>query len=603
MKKVYLSYIGDLLKITFDYNPRVISALKSTLKGAYFDKDQSAWFVDKGQTRMLCRTFRQQEIYMSLSKEIQKEFNVNSMGYSLIEIKKKKEKLKNHPSNASDKKDFDVNILSFKEGMSPYPFQKAGIHYGIELGGRVLIADEMGLGKTIQGIGLASFYRKDWPLLIIAPSSLLYNWKKELLLFLDFISEDDIKIMDGSKDELNSLITICSYDYAQKREKDLINYLGVAGVLLVDESHNIKNNDSLRTKAIKNIGALSKRVALISGTPFLNTPKELYSQLYILDPYRWKNYYDFLNRYCDAFKTKIKNRTILDSSGASNLDELNQILIDNYMFRRKKAQVLSQLPSKKRFTKFISSDAQQSDESFIRELRDLCYEALEVSGGSVSSAKQHIIKNNSDYKGSIFEAYNETSQLKSDKIASMVSEYFNENEEDAEPLIVFAYHKEMMDKIESIVKEKHPSIDYIKIDGSTKKEDRFKMTETFQTEKSYKLAILSIEAASVGLTLTKSSLVWMAELPWTSGLALQAEDRAHRISQTKDVYIYYLIMENTIDSLIWKYIVQKSELSNKVLDGDTSETIGESEEEMNNADDLLTAFLLQIKKEKEKETV
>lgn len=594
MKKVNLEYVDNLLKITFDFHPRKIEIIKSTLNGAYFDKSASAWFASKDQTRKLCRAFRVQEVYMNLSKEIQDEFNVNSMGYSKKEIEKKREVLRGHPSNASDKEDFNVDLLSFNEGMNPYPFQKAGISYGIELNGRVLIADEMGLGKTIQGIGIASYYKKDWPLLIIAPSSLLYNWKKELLLFLDFISEDDIKIMDGSKDKLNSLITICSYDYAQKREKELIDYLGVAGVLIVDESHNIKNNDSLRTKAIKNIGSLSKRALLISGTPFLNTPKELYSQLYILDPYNWKDYYDFLNKYCDAFKTKIKNRTILDSNGASNLDELNKLLIDKYMFRRKKAQVLKQLPPKKRFTRFLSSDVEQSETSFINELKEMCLEALRVSNGSVPDAKKYIIQNNSNYKGSVFEAYNETSELKSDKIANMVSDYFDEQEDDAEPLIVFAYHKEMMSKIEEKIKKNHPNIDYIKIDGSTPKEERFKMTESFQNNDSFKLAILSIEAASVGLTLTKSSLVWMAELPWTSGLALQAEDRAHRISQTKDVYIYYLIMENTIDSLIWKYIVQKSEVSNKVLDGDTSEAISESENEMEGADDMLTAFLIQL---------
>ena len=602
MKKVKISYKDNFTKIVFDYNPRIVKIVGS-IPGSYFNKEGGAWFLPKEQTRNLCREFRKEEVYMLLSKEIQVEFGVNKYGFSKKEIEKKRNYMLNHPSAQTDAPDFDVSVLNLNEGLNPFPFQKAGIKYGIEKNGRVLIGDEMGLGKTIQAICIARYYQKNWPLLIVAPSSLLYNWKKEILTWLKGINEEDIKIMNKSSDVPSSIITISSYDYAYKNQDSLVEYLGLSGVLIVDESQNIMSNDSLRTKSIMHLSSLSKRVILISGTPFLNKPLELFTQLYCLDPVNFDDYYKFVYRYCDAFKTKIKNKTILNVSGASNLEELNNLLIDNYMVRRRKSQVLSQLPPKKRFTKYIQEPDTNINSEYTDNLRNICFNALANNNYNIQDAKLDIMENNKmEFKNSTFEAYNETAERKSEEISKMVSEYFTERSENSEPLIVFAYHDSVISAIEKRIKIEHPKMKYIKIDGKVDKEKRFEMVEEFQNNKEYGLAILSIKAASVGLTLTRSSTVWMTEIPWTSGLALQAEDRAHRISQTKDVYIYYLIMENTLDIVLWNLIVNKSDMLNKVLDGGLNNEIEESnEEEMSELEeaDLVTTMLIQCKKEKE----
>lgn len=139
----------------------------------------------------------------------------------------------------------------------------------------------MGLGKTLQGIGIAHHYRDEWPLLIICPSSVRMSWASEIVKWLE-IPPEDIGVILTSSQSVNNLINIISYDLAH-RMIDQIESREFK-VLVIDESHYLKSRAAKRTKAIDRLVSRASRVILLSGTPALSRPEELYSQIRCLKP-------------------------------------------------------------------------------------------------------------------------------------------------------------------------------------------------------------------------------------------------------------------------------------------------------------------------------
>ena len=154
-----------------------------------------------------------------------------------------------------------------------YDFQREGIIFGIQHEGQCLIADDMGLGKTIQAIAIAKWFRDDWPLIIVCPASLRYQWKESILRWID-ISEQDIFIVKNTKDIFPKVpITITSYDLmALMKSRFTVDMNRFYGMIIMDESHYIKTDISQRTATANLIAKSCKRVILLSGTPALSKP-------------------------------------------------------------------------------------------------------------------------------------------------------------------------------------------------------------------------------------------------------------------------------------------------------------------------------------------
>lgn len=112
---------------------------------------------------------------------------------------------------------------------------------------------------------------------------------------------------------------------------------------------------------------------------------------------------------------------------------------------------------------------------------------------------------------------------------------------------------------------RYKGVEFIRIDGRTPSKDRFNRVELFQTSSSCRVAILAITAAGVALTLTAASTVYFAELYWTPGSMIQAEDRAHRIGQMNSVNVSYILSDNTIDELLWPLIQNKFRILGSIL--------------------------------------
>lgn len=166
---------------------------------------------------------------------------------------------------------------------------------------------------------------------------------------------------------------------------------------------------------------------------------------------------------------------------------------------------------------------------------------------------------------SMLDLYMKTGQVKVNAVLEYISVLL---QRDSQKILVFAHHRVVLDSIQSYLDK--CQVGYMRIDGSTSAEDRQASVETFQTNPACRMAVLSLTAAGTGLTLTAGSIVVFAELYWTPALLLQAEDRVHRIGQTRDVNIFYIIGNNTLDDLMWPLITEKLEVVGSALNGSVS---------------------------------
>ncbi|ORX43772.1 hypothetical protein BCR36DRAFT_303036 [Piromyces finnis] len=402
-------------------------------------------------------------------------------------------------------------------------FQFMGVRDAILKCGRVFLCDEMGLGKTIQALAICSYYKNDWPCLIICPSSLRLTWASEIKKWLN-LDEDDIQVIFTTKDSLRktSKIVILSYDIiSRKGIEDQIKSIKF-NVVVADESHYLKNKDAKRTKIICPIIKNSKYALLLTGTPALSRPIELYTQLNSLIPRAISNPIKFGLRYCDAKETKFG----WDFNGSSNLSELKQLLEKTVMIRRLKKDVLEELPAKVR--QCIMIDIPKKS---LKEIDKLMNE----------SKKLDISINKMKYSN------NETAKKKLEMQKKALLLY---NSSDSK-FIVFAHHQELLNGITEYV-EKKLKAQYIRIDGETKQNIRQNLCDKFQEIPNIRIAILAITAAGVGLTLSKADFVVFAELFWNPAQLLQGEDRAHRIGRIESVHVKYIIANGTIGKFLKK---------------------------------------------------
>lgn len=429
--------------------------------------------------------------------------------------------------------DINLNSVDYKLVKALMPFQIEGVSFGIRHDGRVLIADDMGLGKTIQAICVASYYRAEWPLLVITPSSLRITWQQAFIKWLPTVDPADINVVLTGKDNPTAgLINIISYDLMSKCVEELKRKQ--FRVIIADECHFIKNYKASRTQASLPLLKAATRVILLSGTPALSRPLELYTQICAIQPGLFPTFHLFGIRYCAGQQ----NRYGWDFSGASNMQELQLLLEEKMMIRRLKKDVLSQLPSKRRQMVLL-------DPSLIKT------KTLEKAAKEVSKAKQQ------EQHGALLNYFFETSASK----IPAVRDYILDLLESGRKFLVFAHHKKMMDAITSCLTQK--KYKFIRIDGSTPAGIRQSLCDQFQQNKECLVAVLSITAANTGLTLTEASAVVFAELFWNPGALIQAEDRVHRIGQRNSVNIHYLVAKKTADDYLWPLIQNKLEVLGK----------------------------------------
>ena len=444
-----------------------------------------------------------------------------------------------------------------------YEFQKDGINFGIQRKGRFLLADEMGVGKSIQAIGVSLLFKENWPVLIICPSSLKLVWRDEIEKWIPEINKDkiNIQVFKSSKDQFKNgeKFYIMSYDLSVKLEQKIkdknFNFI------IADEAHYLKSQDAKRTKCLIPIIQKSKRVLLLTGTPILSKPVELYPLLTMIRPDLFHNFKIYGNRYCDPKA----NFFGVDWTGSSCAKELNYIL-KNIMIRRLKKDVISQLPPKKRQKIEIQTDPKIVKQiSAISINSEALFKKLEEINNNPLNLKLNLDDEEGEGKENINNLFNKLYILSAEAKANGVKEYIRYLIDNRCKFLIFAHHKVMLDAIEDEVKKL--KIDYIRIDGKIKVEKRQEFVNKFQKDETCLVAILSITACYTGITLTAASTVVFSELHMTPAVMIQAEDRAHRIGQEHQcVNIHYLYGPDTLDEILFRMLNEKQNIFSNTVD-------------------------------------
>lgn len=481
-------------------------------------------------------------------------------------------------NNASRAVEADIDIPAPK-GCEYLPYQRAGIAYAM---GRpnVLIGDEMGLGKTIQAIGMINADSAIKKVLVICPASLRLNWARELKKWLvrpmATVVINGGKKSDWGKADLADCIII-NYDVV-KKHRARIDSAGPWDIMILDECHLLKNDKKARTKSVYGddraktpiAPIAAKRVAALTGTPILNRPSEIWTLLHFADPEGMgKNFFGFMKKFTNAHH----NGYGWDFSGAANLETLQRLLREKLMVRRLKADVLKELPAKRR--QVISLPQNGATRAIANEQRAIAARAERMADLRLAVEMAKASDNPADYAAAV-DALSKEAQLEFTEMAAIRRDtaiekipYVIEHLETAleeGPVVVFAHHHAVIDSLKD-----HFGNLAVSLTGRESMAQRQAAVDNFQNGKA-DLFIGQIQAAGVGITLTRSSHVVFAELDWVPGNLSQAEDRCHRIGQTDSVLVQHLVFDGSIDARMAEVVVAKQEIINGAIDRQTENT-------------------------------
>ncbi len=464
----------------------------------------------------------------------------------------------------------ELNIPGLRCTLRPY--QAEGVRRIEGFKGRAILADSMGLGKTAQAIAWLQLHKQERPAVILCPAVGKEMWARKCEEWMD--GKEKIVVLSGKTPDptqfKSATILILNYDiignktdkiknkagYVKVQEQGYtgwVDYLLDHGIKMIvaDEAHALKSDKSQRgiagLKMLKQI-----RYALpMSGTPIDNRPYEYWPLLTNLASHIFRNRYTYGKRYCGGHKTRFG----WDFTGASNLEELHEVLEENIMIRRRKEDVLKELPPKVRAVVPIDVDLRA-----YRKAEADIWADDEITLAKLTKLRQAAVSAKLKACGDWVEDFLET----------------------GEKLIVFAHHHFVMDHLRERFSAKY---NLAEISGQTKG-SRQEQEDLFQNDPDCKL-FLGSKSAKELITLTAASNVAFVEFFDTPGEMAQAEDRAHRIGQTGSVNVWFLIAAGTIEEDHAALLDAKLEVVTGVLDGKAVET-----------DDLIMELLKKLKRRK-----
>lgn len=434
-----------------------------------------------------------------------------------------------------DSRQADAAIdLPCPEDLAYLPYQRAGIASALRRQ-NVLFGDEMGLGKTIQAIGMINTDSTLNKILIVCPATLKRNWYRELRKWLT----RDLLIGFGEAKYFHpeaAAVTIINYDVLHKHVARLRTISW--DLIICDEAHLLKNPKAKRTRAICGVDDYTARKegcevveplkarlkCFLTGTPIPNRPIEGFPLFHYLAPEEFRSFFGFAKRYCSAGD----NGFGFDPSGASNLPELQEKLRATIMIRRLKADVLTELPAKRRSIIEIpangaSGAVEAEKEAFAAHEDRLAALRVAVELAKASDRIEDYQNAVGALKAAAQVAFTEISRLRHETAVAKIPyvvEHIRDVVEAGSKVVVFAHHHDVIRAIASAFKEQA-----VTLYGETAMDARQAAVDRFQTDPECLVFVGGILAAGVGITLTAASHVVFAELDWVPGNVTQAEDR------------------------------------------------------------------------------
>lgn len=452
-----------------------------------------------------------------------------------------------------------------------YSYQKTGYYwmkYMLEENKGCILGDEMGLGKTLQIITLMLEFKQkqNVPILVVAPVSLLQNWKRECEKFapdLKCCVHHGIHRTGRYKEFQDYDVVIISYSIA-------INDASILcmvdwKLVVLDEAQNIKNPSSERTKFVKKIPRRSS--IAVTGTPFENHVSDIWSLADFVIPGLFGSQAEY-------------NRIISDDiEGADKVEPM----LSPIMIRRMVKDVATDLPEKviipqplamssaegQKYEEF-RSEAQKSTENgnlnlgVLQKLRMFCTHPMICDDAGTG-----------DYYGA---------SVKYQRLCEIIEEICAREEK----VIMFTSYQKMFDILEEDIPKRY-NIPVWKINGNTEVEDRQNIVDAFNGFSGSALLVLNPRAAGTGLNITSANHVIHYNLEWNPALEDQASARAYRRGQQKTVFVYRLYYEDTVEQIVNERIERKREMASAAVVG----TDGKTE----NREDIIAALSLSPMKE------
>ncbi|MDO5090125.1 MAG: DEAD/DEAH box helicase [Cardiobacteriaceae bacterium] len=470
----------------------------------------------------------------------------------LLDLRERKKRLQNLHLEA------DIPVpQSIQAELRPY--QRHGLNWlnflhENRLGG--CLADDMGLGKTLQTIAFLAHLKETQPpgkaSLIVAPTSLIFNWQQELEKFcpsLTVLTHTGQHRHDHTQHFDNHDLVLTTYG-ALLRDIDHLQHHPFHYIIL-DESQAIKNPQSQRYKAARLLKADNRLI--LTGTPIENNTFDLYAQFSFANPGLLGSAAQFKSRFADS----------IDKNADQNSAELLAKLIQPFILRRSKAQVAHELPPKVESILYCDMDKNQRKlyEHTKQQYRDQLLAKIDADG--IASAQLHILEGLMKLR----QICNSPALLRDDADygdQSAKLDLLLENIRDKtgkHKILVFSSFVKMLRLIETRLQAENIASEYL--DGQTR--NRREKVENFQENDDVRVFLISTKAGGTGLNLTSADYVFIVDPWWNPAVENQAIDRAYRIGQDKHVMAYRLICKDSIEEKILQLQERKRHIADSII--------------------------------------
>lgn len=440
-----------------------------------------------------------------------------------------------------------------------------------------ILADDMGLGKTLQAITHIVSQRNqgqlEQPTLVVAPTSLLGNWRREIQQFAPKLG---VRVWHGADrhdwplESDSHEVIVTSYALALRDQELLAEH--AFGLLVLDEAQAIKNPQAKVTRALKAL-PIEKRLCL-TGTPLENHLGELWSQFDFLMPGLLGDQQRFSRHF----------RTPIEKHGNAERQSRLATAIRPFVLRRRKEDVATELPPKTEIVREVRMDGAQAKlyesirvamESRVRELlrdKGLAKSRIEMLDALLklrqTCCHPELVK--------LASARKVKASAKTDLLLDMLDEMMTEGRR----VLVFSQFTSMLGILENELAARGHR--WVKLTGQTRKRDA--AIDAFQRG-DVPIFLISLKAGGTGLNLTTADTVIHYDPWWNPAVERQASDRAHRIGQTKPVFIYKLVAEGTVEQRIVAMQAAKQALADATIEHDDGATLAQL-----SAEDVLSLF-------------
>jgi len=440
----------------------------------------------------------------------------------------------------------------------PYPFQIEGVEAIERFDGRALLADSMGLGKSLQALLYAHRNPALLPIVIVCPAGLKYNWERECRVHFGL----GAAVVGGLSPRRGGSwsrrkVVIVNYDILAPSERKGVHREGWVDALtslnpqliIIDESHYLLDTKSARSRACRLLCRNVPHVLALSGTPIGNRPRELFVTLNILRPDLFPSFWPFGHKFCAPRRTPWG----ISFDGASNLDVLNRLLVDNLMIRRRKEDVLKQLPPKARHVVPLGIERRKE------------YELAQRSFG-LWLAKFHPKKRKKSLRAAalvkLAALKKLAAQLKLKAVFDWVDGFLHDSEE---KIILYAVHHSVLGELEKRYKDC-----CVRVDGTITGHKRQNAVDKFLTNGKCRVFLGQIKATGVGWSAKGVSTTAFVEYAWSPATHTQAEDRTHGIGRGQEGIhsrSFWLVAKGTIEERLVGLLQAKQKTINRTIDG------------------------------------